>query len=177
MKTMQERCRGFSREILVALLDKAVADSETLRSALAALREIFRVAHHDCAYDECSTNPAPCPFGMARAAIAAADETIFAATRNVALEQIQPLTSTKEEQGKPKAPGGKSCGAPGKSPPADSDAALRRSLAAYLRWHAPSRVELERAPAECRPLLDLMSRASGAQAVARLADAIEGGYR
>lgn len=59
MKTMQERCRGFSREILVALLDKAVADNETLRS-------ILRVEHHDCAYDECSTNPAPCPFGMAK---------------------------------------------------------------------------------------------------------------
>jgi hypothetical protein len=171
MKTMQERCRGFSREILVALLDKAVADNETLRSVLVELSEIVEaVRNGEGDFDAFTLQPA-------RAAIAAADEPIFAATRNVALEQIQPLTGTKEEQGKSKGPGGKSCGAPGKSPPADSDAALRRSLAAYLRWHAPSRVELERAPAGCRPLLDLMSRASGAQAVARLADAIEGGCR
>jgi len=54
-----------------------------------------------------------------------------------------------------------------------SDEALRLALAAWLRWHAPSAREREGAPATCSPLLDEMSRASGAQNVARLASEIE----
>lgn len=56
-----------------------------------------------------------------------------------------------------------------------TDEELRKALVAWLRWHAPSAQELERAPAEYRPLLDAMSRASGVQAVAQLASAIEKG--
>lgn len=54
-----------------------------------------------------------------------------------------------------------------------SEDALRASLVAWLRWYAPSDRERENAPAECRPLLDEMSRISGAQTVARLATEIE----
>lgn len=50
---------------------------------------------------------------------------------------------------------------------------LRTALVAWLRWHAPSADEREHAPAECRPLLDAMSHASGSQAIARLACEIE----
>lgn len=54
-----------------------------------------------------------------------------------------------------------------------SEKALRSSLAAWLRWHAPSVEEREAAPSECRPLLDAMAMCSGVQAIARLADEIE----
>jgi hypothetical protein len=54
---------------------------------------------------------------------------------------------------------------------------LRLALAAWLRWHAPSVTERERAPAACRPLLDAMSRASTAWTVARLADEVEDAAR
>jgi HPt (histidine-containing phosphotransfer) domain-containing protein len=54
-----------------------------------------------------------------------------------------------------------------------SENALRQSLAAWLRWHAPSAEERNRAPESCHPLLDAMARASGVQAVARLATEIE----
>lgn len=54
-----------------------------------------------------------------------------------------------------------------------SENELRSALAAWLRWHASSAEERERAPANCRPLRDAMARASGVQAVARLATEIE----
>ena len=46
------------------------ADAALIAAApemLEALRGVLRYEHHDCAHDECSTNPVPCPFGLARA--------------------------------------------------------------------------------------------------------------
>ena len=54
-----------------------------------------------------------------------------------------------------------------------SENALRSALVAWLRWHAPSSKERNGVPEACLPLLDTMARASGAQAVARLAAEIE----
>lgn len=54
-----------------------------------------------------------------------------------------------------------------------SDKTLRASLVAWLRWHAPSAAERQGVPDACIPLLDTMARASGTQAVARLATEIE----
>ena len=56
--------------------------------------------------------------------------------------------------------------------PAAVDDELISSLVAWLRWHAPSKAERAAAPESCRLLLDNMSRASGVQRVARLADLI-----
>lgn len=54
-----------------------------------------------------------------------------------------------------------------------SDKALRASLVAWLRWHAPSAQERKGVPDNVLPLLDTMARASGTQAAARLATEIE----
>ena len=59
----------------------------------------------------------------------------------------------------------------------DRDKALRASLVAWLRWHAPSKAERRCVPDACRPLLDTMARASGTQAVARLATEIQNAER
>lgn len=55
----------------------------------------------------------------------------------------------------------------------DELAKLRAALTAWLRRHAPSATEIRRAAEEWRPLLDAMSRASGAQVIARLASEID----
>ena len=54
-----------------------------------------------------------------------------------------------------------------------SENALRTSLVAWLRWHAPTAQERKGAPDNVLPLLDTMARASGVQAVASLATEIE----
>lgn len=57
-----------------------------------------------------------------------------------------------------------------------ADPALRVALVAWLRLHAPTAEERERAPFESRLLLDVMSHASpGEQAVLGLADEIDAG--
>ena len=59
----------------------------------------------------------------------------------------------------------------------DKDKTLRASLVAWLRWHAPSAAERRGVPDACLPLLDAMARASGVQAVARLATEIQNAER
>lgn len=59
----------------------------------------------------------------------------------------------------------------------DKDKTLRASLVAWLRWHAPSAAERRGVPDACLPLLDAMARASGVQAVSRLATEIQSAER
>ena len=50
---------------------------------------------------------------------------------------------------------------------------LRMSLAAWLRWHAASRKEIEAALPVCRPILEAMSKVSGVLPLVRLAQEID----
>ena len=50
---------------------------------------------------------------------------------------------------------------------------IRKSLVAWLRWHAATRREIEAAPDVCKPLFEAMSKALGSRIIAILAKEIE----